>query len=51
MLSILLDIFSEVEFLDHGVLRVIYVHDGENVHILRNVEVILAHPWFSVNYV
>ena len=33
--SILLGISSEVELLDHGVLRFLSVGDGENVHILR----------------
>ena len=35
MLSLLLGISSEVELLDHGVLRFLSVGNGENVHILR----------------
>ena len=35
MLSVLLGISSEVELLDHGVLRFLSAGDGENVHILR----------------
>ena len=34
MLSVLLGISSEVELLDHGVLRFLSAGDGENVHIL-----------------
>ena len=48
MLSTLLGIGSEVELLDHMVLRCFSACDGEDVHILRNGEVILAYPWFSL---
>ena len=47
----LLGVYSEVELLDHMVLRFLSACDGENVHILRNGEVILAYSWFSLNFV
>ena len=51
MLSTLLGIDSEVELLNHMVLRCFSACDGEDVHILRNGEVILAYPWFSLTCV
>jgi len=51
VVSILLGISSEVELLGHMVLRFLSAGDGENVHILRYGEVILAYPWFSLNSV
>ena len=51
MLSILSGIFSEVELLDHKVLRFLSACDGEDENILRNGEVILAYPWLSLNCV
>ena len=44
MLSTLLGIGSEVELLDHMVLRFFSACDGEDENILRNGEVILAYP-------
>ena len=51
MLSTLLGIDSEVELLNHMVLRCFSTCDREDVHILRNGEVILAYPWFSLTCV
>ena len=42
---------SEVELLDHNVLRFLPACDGEDIHILRNGEVILTYPWFTLNCV
>ena len=51
ILSILWGLFSEVELLDHKVLRFLSACDGEDENILRNGEVILAYPWLSLNCV
>ena len=40
ILSVLFGISSQVELLDHQVVRFLSACDGENVHILRNGEVI-----------
>ena len=51
VLSVLLGISSEVELLDHVVLRFLSACDGGDVHILRYGEVILAYPWFRLHCV
>ena len=50
-LSVLFGISSEVELLEHKVLRFLSACDGEDENILRNGEVILAYPWLSLNCV
>ena len=51
MLSTLPGISSEVELLDHGVLRFLSAGDGENVHILRGSQfgLSMVQPELRVN--